>query len=153
MENHWNFAHLGIIVRNMDKAVDYYSSLGIAAFQREFMLDSRECLEYKEYGKTPATPQKIKIRLGRIGSYQIELIQPLEGGLIYEEFLNNKGEGAHHIAFTVENLTEETAGLTSKGVPIVLAGKLASGHHFHYFDTGMVGGTIIELIEPPHKSD
>ena len=75
------------------------------------------------------------------------------GELIYEEFLNKNGDGTHHIAFTVEDLDAETAGLAEKGVPVVLSGKLSTGHQFRYFDTGKVGGTIIELIEPPRKRD
>ena len=35
----------------------------------------------------------------KMGSLEIELIQPLEGQSPHKEFLDSKGEGIHHIAF------------------------------------------------------
>ena len=152
MENDWKFHHLAVVVWDMDKAVEYYQSLGIATCQPEFMLDSSRYTDYEVYGKTPDTTDKTRMRFVQIGSFQIELVQPVEGEPIYKEFLNSKGEGAHHMAFTVDDLDEETAKLVEKGIPVITRVKLSTGGGFAYFDTGKVGSLITELIQQTRQS-
>ncbi len=147
MEDNWKFHHMAVVVWDMDKAVEYYQSLGIATFQPEFMLDSSRYSDYQVYGKTPDTVDKTRMRFAQVGPFPIELVQPAEGEPIYKEFLNSKGEGFHHIAFNVDDLDEETARLVEKGVPVITRVKFPNGGGFAYFDTGKVGNVIIELIK------
>lgn len=147
MENNWTFHHMAVVVWDMDKAVEYYQSLGIAIFQPEFMLDSSRYTDYQVYGRTPTTIDKTRMRFVQIGSFQIELVQPVEGEPIYKEFLSSKGEGVHHIAFTVDDLEEETAKLVEKGIQVITRAKFSSSAGFAYFDAGKVGNVIIELIQ------
>jgi len=147
MENNWKFHHVAVVVRDMDKAIEYYQSLGIATFQPEFMLDSSTYTDYKVYGKTPDTIDKTRMRFVQLGSFILELVQPVEGESIYKEFLKSKGEGFHHIAFSVDDLEGETAKLAKKGIPVITRVKLQTGTGFAYFDIGKVGNVIIELIQ------
>ena len=152
MGNDWKFHHLAVVVRDMEKAVDYYQSLGIATFQPEFMLDSSRYSDYEVYGKTPDTVDKTRMRFVQIGSFQIELVQPVEGEPIYKEFLNSRGDGAHHMAFTVDDLDEEMAKLVERGVPVITRVKFSNGGGFAYFDTGKVGGLLTELIQQARQN-
>ena len=139
---------MAVVVRDMDKAVEYYQSLGIATFQPEFMLDSSTYTDYKVFGKTPDTIDKTRMRFVQISSFQLELVQPVEGETIYKEFLKNKGEGVHHIAYTVDDLEEETAKLAKKGIPVITrVYRGSTGAGFAYFDIRKVGNVIIELIQ------
>ena len=149
MENNWKFHHIAVVVRDMDKAVEYYQSLGIATFKPEFMLDSSTYTYYEVYGKTPApdTIDKTRMRLVQIGPLLLELIQPVEGEPIYKEFLESNGEGTHHIAFSVDDLDEETAKLAKKGIPVITRIKLQTGISLAYVDIRKVGNVIIELIQ------
>ncbi len=148
MENNWKFHHVAVVVRDMDKAVEYYQSLGIVTFQPEFMLDSSTYMDYKVYGKTPNSIDKTRMRLIQMGSFILELVQPVEGETIYKEFLKSKGEGFHHIAFTVDDLEGETAKLAKKGIPVITrVYRDSTGAGFAYFDIGKVGNVIIELIQ------
>ena len=147
MENNWTFHHMAVVVWDMDKAVEYYQSLGIATFKPEFMLDSSTYRGYEVYGKTPDTIDKTKMMFVQIGSFQIELVQPVEGEPIYKEFLNSQGEGVHHIAFTVDDLEGETAKLVDKGIPVITRAKFPNGAGFAYFDIRKTGNVIIELIQ------
>ncbi|GAI15528.1 unnamed protein product [marine sediment metagenome] len=148
MENNWKFHHMAVVVRDMDKAVEYCQSLGIVQFQPEFMLDSSTFIDYKVHGKTPNTIDKTRMRFIQIGSFQVELIQPVEGEPICKEFLKNEGEGTHHIAFIVDDLEGETAELVEKGIPVIAKAKIQNGVSFAYFDTRKVGNVIIELMQP-----
>ena len=148
MENNWKFHHMAVVVRDMDKAVEYYQSLGIATFRPEFMLDSSTYTNYKVHGKTPDTIDKTRMRFVQISSFQLELVQPVEGETIYKEFLKSKGEGVHHIAYIVDDLEGETAKLAKKGIPVITrVYRGSTGAGFAYFDIRKVGNVIIELIQ------
>ena len=147
MENNWEFHHVAVVVQDMDKTVEYYQSLGIGTFRPEFMLDSSTYKDYKVYGKTPDTIDKTRMRFIEIGSFLLELVQPLEGESIYKEFLKSKGEGTHHIAFRVDDLEEETTKLVEKGIPVITRVKTETGGGFAYFDLRKPGNVMLELIQ------
>lgn len=132
----WKLHHIAVIVRDIDKAVQYYESLGIATVGREVIF--------------PEAKPKIRAKFVEVGSIPIEFIQPIEGeSSRYKEFLDSKGEGVQHIAFAVDNLDEETAKLVDKGVSIIVKGKApaAFGSISAHFDTSQVGDFAIQLIQ------
>jgi len=146
MENNWKLHHLGVVIRDMDKAIEYYQSLGIATFKPEILFKSSNFADFTVNGKTPDTIVKLRIRFVQIGSSQLELIQPVEGESPQKEFLASKGEGINHIGFTVDDLNKETDKLVKKGIKIIFSGKRQTGG-FAYFDTPKVGNVIIELMK------
>jgi len=147
MESNWKFHHVGVIVKDMDKAVDYYQSLGIATFLPEHTFDSSTFSDWKLYGKTPDTIDKHRGRFIQIGPLALELLQPVSGESIHDEFFDSKGEGIEHICFAVDDLEEETAKLAEKGIPAIASGKGIA--NFAYFDTHRVGNVLIELVQWP----
>ena len=79
--------HIGIIVRDLDKAIKVYSeALGLK-------LKMTEVLE--EY--------QVKIAFIPVGETLIELIEPLGPGRA-QQFLKEHGEGLHHICFRVTDI-------------------------------------------------
>lgn len=150
----WNFSGVGVAVRDMDRAVEYYQSLGIATFQPEVMFDSSSFEDIKLYGKTPDPVAKARTRIAQIGPVGYEFVQPLEGESIYKESLESRGECINDIAFTVDDLERETARLVERGefvpteqVPVILSGKPQSGSAFAYFDTRKFGSIMVKLIQ------
>ncbi|GAJ22306.1 unnamed protein product [marine sediment metagenome] len=95
MENNWKLHHVGVAIRDMDKTVEYYQSLGIATFEPETLFESSNFTDLKLYGKTPDTTVKLRIRFVQIGPIQLELIQPVEGESPQKEFLESRGEGSN----------------------------------------------------------
>jgi len=135
---------VGIVVKDINKAVDYYSSLGIGPFRT---LPSGGVPVYtgkKLRGKEAEFT--MEIRVAQVGQVELELIQPLEGESIYKEFLEKKGEGIHHLGFLVRDIDEEEARLTKQGFKALASGRRPSGG-FTYFETDRVGGVIMELIQ------
>jgi len=144
METNWKFHHVGVEVKDMDKAVEYYQSLGIATIGPEFISENK-ALDLIEKGK-PADPRrKLKIRMAQVGPTTYELIQQLDGESVHKDFMESNGEGISHVAFTVDDLKGELAKLVEKGVSVILCKKDRSG--FAYFDTRKVGNVIIELMQ------
>jgi methylmalonyl-CoA/ethylmalonyl-CoA epimerase len=135
MESNWKFNHIGAVVRDVDKAVDYYQSLGIVNEATD-----RVTMEGKK--------AKLIGRFIHIGSLLLELWQPVRGETVQQEFLDSRGEGVNHIAFNVDDLDRERDKLVEKGIPIVFSVKDETGY-MAYFDARKFGNILIELIQPP----
>ncbi len=147
MVSNWKFRGVGVAVRDVDKVVECYQSLGIGTSQPEVMFDSSSITDFKLYGKTSDTIMKARTRMFQIGSVGYEFVQPLEGETMYRGFLESRGEGTNDIAFTVDDLDKETAKLVDKGVPAILSGRLQTGEAFAYFDTRRFGNIMVKLIQ------
>ena len=85
-------------------------------------------------------------------SPQYELIQPLDGPSIHADWLEERGEGFHHIGYVVESLERTTAEMEASGHPAI-----ARIHSFGatgdgaaaYSDTAAALGFLVEAVEPP----
>jgi methylmalonyl-CoA/ethylmalonyl-CoA epimerase len=140
----WNLWHIGLSVKNIEQAVDYYKSLGGKTEDSPgHVLDSSNFKEFKTYGKTGAPPWKIKIKMLQLGPLLLELTEPVEGGNYNETFMDQHGEGVNHVAYQVDELEKEVKELADKGVPVMYH----AGGAYAYLDTRKVGGMVIELFQ------
>lgn len=134
----WKFLGMGVATKDLDKAIEYYRSLGIAEVYPEALLNSDSALDTMVKARTR------KVMVGMIG---YEFAQPLEGETIYGSCLTGRGEGVYSLDFTVNNLEKEKARLMYRGIAVVLSGKLENGDVFAYFDTRRVGNLMIKLVQ------
>ena len=142
------FSHvdqIGIIVRDVDKAAEYYESLGIGPFHAQ---TGTVLMERRVWGKL-VTDIKNKVLLAQIGPIEIELVQPVEGISLQMDFLETKGEGINHLGFLVDDLDKEVAKLSEQGIEPVMTVKFQGGGGVAYMDTDEVGGVLLELIQYP----
>ena len=99
-------------------------------------------------------PGNFRMRLAFIetGAVQLEFIQPLEGDNIYSEFLEEKGEGLHHLLFRVPDPIDAARMLE---VDVTQSGgsTLDPGAIWAYLDTEKTLGTIIELKTSRDEED
>ena len=130
-----------IVVKDMDRAIDYYSSVfGWGPFQvREVEV---ERFTYK--GKTDSG--RLKIALAPSGPIEIELVQALEGETPIAEFLREKGEGVQHLGFRVDDLDAMLAELAKEGIEPVFRISSAT-RNIAFLDNDRIGGVMFELIE------
>jgi len=127
---------IGIVVRDADKVIESWSSMfGIGPWRSE------------EMGGTDAKgrPWKAKMVFANLGTVQLELIQVVEGRLFHSRFLEEHGEGIHHLGFYVDDVDEEAANLVKQGAKILFG----NPGRFIYLDTGGPGGVMFELIKRP----
>ena len=134
--------HMGVVVRDLDKAIEYYQSLGIGPFE---VIATDTITDKTMYGKP--MNWKMKAAIAQMGPIKFELIEPVEDAPLWEEFLERGGEGINHLAFVVDDCAKETAKLTNKGLKVVQTARFESGGSCAFFDTREVGGVIIELIQ------
>ena len=137
---------IGIIVKDMDKAVKHYESLGIGPFKS--LWADVEIAERRVHGKI-ANDVKNLVMVAQIGPLEIELVQTLSGNSVQKEFLDKHGEGVHHVGIFVENkdYQKEVDKLLEKGLKISANIKTVKGPRTcAYFETDDVGGIQLELI-------
>ena len=146
----WNPAHVGLIVRNLDETVKLYESLGFF-FQSQVDRDSSQIADYQVHGQKRINPEKWSLRIASVGPYRIELVCPTQGETLFEEYLQKKGEGIHHVAFNVDDLISERARLTGMGIGELMRFIRADGTGASFFDLKKNGSFIVELIQaqPP----
>ncbi|MCC6455403.1 MAG: VOC family protein [Caldilineaceae bacterium] len=136
---------VGIIVHDAEAAV--------AAWTSRFKLAPAHFVDWPIPGKNleeTATYHgrrgnfRMRLAFLQAGPMQIEFIQPLEGDNIYSDFLNEHGEGLHHLLFEVEDPAAVAAGL---GATVLQSGgsSLRPGAIWSYLDTQEMLGAMIEL--------
>lgn len=139
--------HIGVIVKDINKAIEYYQSLGIGPFEP---LKGVLSIEKRVNGKV-IDPNSIRLdaRMARVGPVKFEVIQPVVGESLWKDYVTNHGEGINHMGFYVDNVFDEIAKLKKKGFKAIYEAKFEGGGGAAYFDTRKVGGVIIELLEWP----
>ena len=146
MHKNWNFVHVCLVVKDMNKAIKHFEALGVGPFKP--FIGGPEGIPVTGTVRGEPSDYDMDLRLaeGGMGGVALELIQPLKGRSIYDEFLEEKGEGVHHLCYHVEDLDKATAEMASKGFTVLQTGA-TSGAKWAYFDTDKVGGTVIELAQ------
>jgi methylmalonyl-CoA/ethylmalonyl-CoA epimerase len=137
-----NLVHIGIVVKDIKKAVNRLESLGIGPFQPLILPPFIGELEFR--GKT--LKPNLKELIANVGNISIVLFEPGEGDSSWREFLDTKGEGIQHLAFAVEDLDGQIAKLTAQGVKSLGGIKWEGGGGGFYFDPE-VGGMVLELFK------
>jgi methylmalonyl-CoA/ethylmalonyl-CoA epimerase len=137
-------AHIGLVVRDMDKTIARLTALGIGPFTPRILpSDAQETYR----GKPFVPSQRVIIQITHIGDMELELIQPINGESPHQEFLEQKGEGIQHLGFFVENLADDVKRLTDQGSEILLTSQFKGGGGVTYLDLD-VAGLIVELVQP-----
>ena len=136
---------IGVVVRDMDKAMEYYESLGTGPFEP---FKHNDCVERSMWGRPIVLDSvKMKTMLAKMGPVELELIEPVEGESIWKEFLETKGEGIHHLCFFVDDIDKEEANLAGKGFTFLYRSRFTNGDGAVYIDSGKVGGLLIEFSQ------
>ena len=151
MDRNWKFAHVSIVVKDMDKAIKYYEALGVGPFPPFLGGPGMSFTGKTVHGEPADYDMDLRFARGDMGGVGLELIQPLNGHSIYDEFLEQKGEGIHHLAFMVEDIDAEIAYMKEKGFKVIQTGAMPNTR-WVYFDTDRVGGMFVELCQIPKET-
>ncbi len=131
---------IGVVVKDLDKAVKRLEALGIGPFRAPQTPPGAEGMYYQ--GRP--LQGNVKAAITWLGNIHLELFQPLAGPNPWEDFVKTKGEGIHHIGFKVVDVQKEVDRLTDQGAEVTLTaignGKLEAA----YIDL-KVADLIIEL--------
>lgn len=137
--------HVTITVRDVDKAVEFYESLGFGPF-----VDYPPLSEYVKLDVPDLTGfHELRFKCAQIGPIQIQLCQPGEGDSLYKRFLEKKGEGVFHLGFVVDDVDDAEAGLTASGLQVLASGRREDGSGFSYMDTAGEAGVVLLVRQSP----
>ena len=126
--------HLGIAVKNLEKAVAlYHGVLGMPIVDRETLGE-----------------MKLKVVKVQAGESVLELLEPLPGEQVISKFLATEGEGIHHVCFEVDDVAKATEHVRSQGYETVWPApkKGAGGRLVMFLKPKQTGGVLIELNQP-----
>ena len=133
------FTHVGIVVRDIEASSRIYGdALGVEVPPPVLA----EGVPVPP-GRGAATAVK-RTNLVK-NNVRIELVEPVGATGPWHEFLNERGEGVHHLGFTVEDVEAAVAFLQDKRGQWVLG---AEGVDFAYVDMPPEFGVTLEVMGP-----
>ena len=144
----WKMEQIGLVVRDMGKAVERLSLLGFGPFSPKTLPPG-----VREWVKGRATRADVKVMATMAGNIELELCQPGPGDSPHRDYLENKGEGIQHVQFRVDNLQKEIDRLTRLGCTVLLRasfGDVEGSGGLAYIDLD-ASGLIVELAERPKE--
>jgi methylmalonyl-CoA/ethylmalonyl-CoA epimerase len=135
---------IGILVHDIEKVSQAYADFFGVEKPQAFWTDTVDKAQTEFNGES--SPARAKLAFFNMGSLQLELIQPDEHPSTWRNYLNEHGEGPHHIAFVIEGMKEKVALLESKGFPLQQKGEYTGGR-YAYIDTIPALKVLVELLE------
>ncbi len=124
--------HIGVAVRDMDAAIALYESMGAQLLARETSSDGATDLAMLD-----------------LGGDLVEPISPLREGTSLAKFIEERGEGIHHVAFDVKNIDGVLADLKAQGFELIDEKSRPGfgGHLIAFIQPKSTMGTLWELVE------
>jgi methylmalonyl-CoA/ethylmalonyl-CoA epimerase len=134
------------VSRDYRKAIAGFLKLGIGPWQVHRF--SPATVSEMTYRSKPS-PHVMMVCLASLGRMEWEIIQPVEGPTIYEEFLARHGESAHHIAVRCASSSwaDKIARFEAQGFRVVQSGSWLGRMPYAYFDTEAATGTTFEIYD------
>jgi len=125
--------HIGIAVKNLDEALDIYGrTLGLKAEKIRVLEE-----------------QKVRIAFLSAGGPRIELLEPTDTEGPVARFIEKRGEGLHHITFTVSDIEASLQKLKAKGIAVVDEKPRigAEGFKVAFLHPKSIKNVLVELCE------
>jgi len=142
--NFSRLGHVGIVVKDINKAINFFEKLGIGPFSapdgnRTFSIDFK--------GELHGKPAKwtTTISFAKMGDTELELLEPTKGNQALKESLDKTGEGLHHIGFLTDSLEKEIENFKKNGIGIWTIAREDNGGGFLYSEPTPAGGIAIEF--------
>jgi methylmalonyl-CoA/ethylmalonyl-CoA epimerase len=127
--------HIGIAVHSLDEQREFYEGTLGAVF---------ESIE-----EVPS--QRVRVAFYRIGNIRIELLEPTDPASTIASFLEKRGEGLHHVAYTVDDIVARIAELKNGGLRMIDEVPRPGSHHMQiaFVHPKSTHGVLTELCELP----
>ena len=125
--------HVGIVVADLEAS--------IAMYEEKFNMTDpyREVLE----------EQNVEVVLFDVGANHVELLRPLHPDTSCGRFLEKRGPGVHHVAYTVQDIRASLAELIASGMNVLDKEPRPGvrGSQVAFIHPRSVGGVLTEIIQ------
>src|SRR5215475_7613480 len=125
--------HIGIAVRSIDAQRPFYEGVLGAEFE----------------GVEEVADQKVRVGFFRIADVRLELLEPTDPASTVATFLEKRGEGLHHVAFTVADIEARIGELKQSGLRMIDETPRPGAHHLRiaFVHPKSTFGVLTELCE------
>ncbi|HUZ04394.1 MAG TPA: methylmalonyl-CoA epimerase [Acidobacteriaceae bacterium] len=124
--------HLGVAVRDLEKARMFYELMGMHVGPEELVLQ-----------------EQVRTAMIDAGESRIELLEPLSEESVIGRFLDRRGEGLHHLALHVDDIVDVFTEMKAAGMRLV-SDELnigAGGQLYFFVHPSSTGGVLIEICQ------
>lgn len=135
---------IGVIVRDIERSAEAYSRILGLPKPDVIVTDGQETAHTKHRGQP--TDARAKLAFFQLGQVSLELIEPIGRPSTWGEFLDEHGEGVHHIAFIVKDTDRVVAFLEGEGIGVIQQGDYTGGR-YTYVDSEPALSVVLELLE------
>jgi methylmalonyl-CoA/ethylmalonyl-CoA epimerase len=137
-----------IVTQDLERTATGLMRLGIGPWKL-LEINPGNTTEQTYRGKPAAFA--IRVGFAHVGRVVFELMQPVHGPSIFAEHLATKGEGLHHISFSLNGLpwAERVAAFRARGFEVAQSGTWLGGVRFAFFDTEQATGASFETYLYP----
>jgi methylmalonyl-CoA/ethylmalonyl-CoA epimerase len=127
--------HIAIAVKDLNVSIKFYE----------------EFFGLKCYAVEVVNDQKVRTAFFKVGQTKIELLEATESNSSISKFIEKHGEGIHHLAFSVSNLSKTLNEADSKGIQLIdkEPRKGAEGFNIAFLHPKSLFGVLTELCEKP----
>jgi len=131
--------HIGVAVKSIGEQTAFY----------------RDVLGLEYEGEETVADQKVRVAFFRCAGVRIELLEATGPDSPVARFIEKRGEGLHHVAFTVEDLPARIAELKREGIQMIddRPRPGAHGMAIAFIHPKSSRGVLTELCEPGTVSD
>lgn len=128
--------HIGIAVKSIDAHRDFYERVLGAKFE----------------GVEVVADQKVKVGFFLVGDVRLELLEPTDPTSTVAQFIEKRGEGLHHVAYTVSDIQARLDELKTAGIKLIDEKPRAGAHHTQiaFLHPKASCGVLTELCQPSH---
>lgn len=126
--------HIGIAVKSVEDSMKLYSTIfGIENFHREVVEE-----------------QKVDVASFNLNGVLIELTAPTSEDSPIAKFIEKRGEGIHHVAFTSTDVNSDLMRLSGNGISLINETARPGAHDMliGFLHPKSTGGVLMELCQP-----
>ena len=126
--------HIAIAVNNAESALENYKKI--------LNIDKIDIEEVPN--------EMVKVVILNLQDTRIELLEPMSNTSPISKFLNERGEGIHHIAITADNIEKDVARASSNGMKMLGGLRIGSyGRRITFIHPKSLHGVLTEFCEAP----
>ena len=140
------------VTRDLEKSMQAWIDVLRIGPWRVFRFTNETVKNLKVGGKLVEEPFEFRIAITHVGDMEIELIQPVRGPMIYEDYLQRRGEGLHHIKEKLadDRMADIVEDYEARGIAVTQTGQFVNDFHF-YLNTEPKLDFVYELGNCPYQ--
>ena len=125
--------HIGIAVNDLNTNAPFW----------------KHVLKISHKGTETVAQEGVTTDIYDTGSGKVELLKSTVSGSVIEKFLENRGEGIHHVCFEVDNINKAIIELKELNIDVISDRPTvgAEGYKVVFIHPKSTGGVLVELAQ------